>query len=256
VFLNLVQIWNHINFLLRKEKEGKTLTPKQYNDLLTVVNFEVFQAMWVRYENDITITDSLVRFIVDETLTTSVSQDYVESLNFPTDYYHLISLKTSGDIPIDLCTELEWNELRDDPVIGATATSPRARMVYDQGQKQIRVLPSSATDFDITYMRRPATPYFDYCIDNTTDEILYMEVGWIITAGGALEDGSSNVISAAVTHPDSPSLPYTSVSIEFDYEPQDVDKAKNLILQKVSLSNKQDSQHAYAAQKEIQLNTE
>jgi len=251
MFLNLGEIWDYVNFLLRKEKEGRTLTPKQYNDLLKVVSLEVFQSLWTEYEENQGSTDSMVRFAIETALTMSGTL----STDFPTDYYHITGLR-DGDINIDIVTQLEWDSILNDPVLKPTASSPRAKLRTISSVKQIEINPAPSTAANLTHLRRPVTPFFDYCIDDSTDEIIYMEVGWLITAGNALEDGSSNVIAAAVTHPDSPALPYTSVSVEFDYEDEDTNKAKTLILEKVSLSNKQTDKHAYASQKEMQLKAE
>lgn len=260
--LTVGEIWDYTNFLVRKEREGNVVTPEQFNLLLRVINMYIFEEMYKDYEENQQTTDSLKRH-ERETLLTIVNG---ESIDFPTDYYHLSSLMTNDVKYIDVVTDLEWAQILDDSVVGPTAKHPRAKLKMEEGSgsvagtqyaNQIIVRPANLDNLRLTYHKYPTTPVFDYAIDDSTDQLIYMEPNWSIDSGGALKNEFGGTVAASVTHPDNPPLPYSSESQELDYEQQDINtKIVNLVHQKIALSLNSSLNLNYTAQKEVQLNEE
>ena len=66
-----------------------------------------------------------------------------------------------------------------------------------------------------------------------------MPVGSQITTANVLQDGSGSIIAANVKHVNSPALPYTSVSAEFDWDEVDKVTLSNRIIELVMIKNGQ-----------------
>lgn len=241
---NLGELLDFANFLVKKEKEGNSITPEQYNIILPGISYELFHEFWKTYEETQTITDSVVRFRRDHTLLISGGV----STNFPTDYFHLSSLLTPDDKAFDIVTDLEWSLRLDDPVLLPTTDYPIARLImYDNESasgsvaptvhsKQIEIRPITLNNLLLEYIKLPNEPFYDYCVDNTTDEQIYMQPGWQIDAAGALRNANGGTVASAVTHPDSPALPYGSQSVEIDFEDQDHIRFAYLLTQKLGVN--------------------
>ncbi len=90
----------------------------------------------------------------------------------------------------------------------------------------------------MVYLAQPEEIYYDYCVVEDTDEVVYMPVGSYINAAGNLLDSSGTTIKAGVVHYQATSYPYYSESTEFQWEDRMMTKIMGMILEAMGVSLK------------------
>lgn len=101
-------IYDNLMTLLRKEKEGKTITEEQFNELLLQCSWEIANFEYSKFERNQTLTDSLRLLKVVEKIYVDYEGKCPISSLLQT-YWHPIYLNNNG-VKIDICTDNEWNE--------------------------------------------------------------------------------------------------------------------------------------------------
>ena len=166
-------IYNNLMTILRKEKEGKTITENQFNDLLLQCSWEIANTEHEKFERDqvsIDIFRSLLKS-VSVSLTTGVG-DFVSAISTGV-YWHSIYAyhtdATYGQTSIDLVTSNQYNLKLSSDLLQPTVVFPIAKIEGDD----INVFPTSITTVVLGYLEEPEDPYFDYYYD-ANDEIKYL----------------------------------------------------------------------------------
>jgi hypothetical protein len=247
--LNNGQIFDYVNTILRKEAEGNRISPDRFENILGVVSLAYWNKHIVLFEQSKRVSNSLKRFKKSATLTI----DGNGLAPYPADYAIVSQIVTSTDKYVDLVTVAEAAERNQDALTVPTATYPIAVL---QGS-YIQFYPKNLGTATIHYLAYPAEPVFDYVVEDATDKIWYMPVLSNLSTDGTLyEDEDSNswsdsraygsVIVTGASHPDSPSLPYLSRSVDLDWNDEDREMMLALILQELGVNMRDGAVENYA----------
>lgn len=225
-------IYNLINFAIRKDKKGQPLTLQRFSLLLDTKGREYQEIIYDQYERTNEMSDSLRRFKVEKTGAQLSFTGY--TIDLPTNYVHWGSLyykKDGTDIkPVEKLTD-DTFVMRQDSYIEAPSSSyPICKLTTDY----IKYLPQSLdqNNFTFSYLRYPTTPFYDYYIDSD-GVVHYLEEG----EGHNWSDGDTD--SSGVEHSASSGsvsgYEYTSLTVELDFTDEDKLKIAAKIMQAVGV---------------------
>lgn len=239
--MNLGELFSYINYVANKDKLGEPLSPQNYQSLIKVVDSQYYKSEFSKIlvaldkAGDAILklfnSSPLYRFLSEAMLTVTSG-----SASLPTDLGYTINgtvligsnWKSAEFLSVGDADELKYNVLSPDLSL---------HPIFVQTPSGYNFIPTSVSSAKVNYLRKEIVPYFDYCI-GSDDNVYYMPVGSSITATGDLIDSSSKVIVSGVTHPDNPTLPYTSVSLEFDWDEVDKVKLADMIIEMASIRSK------------------
>lgn len=221
------QIFNNLNTIIRKEKEGQTISPTQFTELLEMTSWEKANADFNQYEQTQVISDSLNALEKSYGLTISSG---VGDLTEIADYWHILtathSQGTKSETPIDVLTEVEWPEYIFSDLTSPTLEYPVLTIRNDE----VGVSPNTITNVFVRYLKLPDTPFFDYYYD-ANDVIQYLQPGqqYTLQAGEEYRDGTT-------------SGQVTSISVELSFPEGERVQVLYMILEKLGVSlNEQDA---------------
>jgi len=239
--MNLGELYSYIEYVTNKDKLGEPLSPENYQTLLKVADTQYYKSEFGKIllaldkSGDAILklfnNSPLYRFLAQATLTVTGGK-----ASLPTDLGYTIngtvllggSWKFAEFLSVEDADMRKYNILSPDLAL---------KPIFTQAPTGYNFIPSSITSASVNYLKKVVSPYFDYCI-GSDDNVYYMPVGSSITAAGDLIDSSSNVIVSGVTHPDNPTLPYTSKSVEFDWDEVDQVKLADMIIEMASIRAK------------------
>lgn len=162
--MNNDQIFRLVNTLIRKEKEGDTITPEQFSNLLSMCAIEKANSDYSRFQESNVITDSLKSLIRRVYVPFSFGMG-----DLPENYWHYITSVT-GNAKIRQVTSEQY-----DAFLGSVLMAPSSREPYLKIEKDvIYVLPNTITIILLTFLEKPTPPFYDYYID-ANDEYIYLE---------------------------------------------------------------------------------
>jgi hypothetical protein len=177
--MSLFEMYSLIEFIVNKDFSGNIITPDRFNELIKVVNIDLFRNKYgiseeyqpgrpipVEYA-DITLknTDDLKPFKVDM-INTGVTSGV---LPFPANYAHRDTLsynytKTINGVatllprPIEILREQEFSSRTGNYTKRPTTQNPIGVVRHDG----IHIRPDTITLVDFFYYRWPLTPVFEY----------------------------------------------------------------------------------------------
>ena len=222
------QIFKNLNTIIRKEKEGQTISPSQFTELLGMTSWEKANADFNQYEQNQVISDSLKALENQDSITITTGEG-----DIPSDYWHPMTAyhDNSGNqgkakTPFDIVTDEEFIEYAHSDL---TAPSVNYPVLTIKGSK-VEVLPSTIPTVVLRYLKTPDTPFFDYYYD-ANDISQYLQPGqtYTLQAGEEYRDGTT---SGSVT----------SISIELSYPEGERVQVLYMILEKLGVSlNEQDA---------------
>jgi len=159
---------------IRKDTRGKSLTIDEFNELIPVVNYELYNQLYAEWEKDQEITDSLSPFkVIGHSLTVSTNKASIAALTLP--YEHLIGKpRYSTATTIDVVTSFEYSDRYDDALTVPSTTHPVCFVADDAGDLTLYVYPT-LTPVLIDYLRAPTAPFLDYYINDTTYVVTYLD---------------------------------------------------------------------------------
>lgn len=245
--MNNGDIWDLVNIIIRKEKEGGTIKPEQLSNLLMWGNEEFKLMIYRKYEQDQEETDSIK--IVKEAETIAVDADGLFLLSgLSKTYWHHSSAYyfyvpdpsaplVGTNYIIDEVTDKEYAERMTSDLLEPTIQHPI--MLYLSTHILFEPLRNESVQY--SYLRRPATPLYDY-FRSSDDKILYLEPTWSIAVNGAEYDvhnapgGGGTAIYTNVTHLTATAFPYNSLSVEMEWLDEDKIYIVYLILQKMGVN--------------------
>lgn len=220
-------IYNLLNTIIRKEKEGQTISPEQFTELLQLCSLEKANADYALFEKNQVITDSLRLLRGQETIAIVSG---VGDLTTATEYWHATNAYHSTTeypvIPIDIVTEVEFQERSFSDLEQPQLLWPILKIENDE----ILVNPDTIASIEFMYLKQPAVPYFDYYID-ANDHIIYLTVGqaYTLETGEEYRDGTTTGT-------------VNSISIELSFPEGERTNVLYAILQKLGISlNEQDA---------------
>lgn len=233
-------IFNYINFEIRKDKKGQPMTRQNLSLILDIKSQEYFEIIYDRYEQSDEMTDSLRRF---KTTLAGANLDFTgDMIDLPADYAHkgfLYHKKGGTDIRAVEMLSDDLFMMRQTAVIEAPSTSyPVARLITDY----IEYLPSTLdqNNFTFSYLRYPLTAVYDYYLD-AEGVVQYLTQGATHTWADDQEDSTGTVRSSG--QPD-----WDSLTVELDFEEEDKIKIAYKILQALSVTVDETGVFQYAEQ--------
>lgn len=234
-------IFNLLNTIIRKEKEGQTISPEQYSELLQMGSWEKANSDYSFFERDQIITDSLRSLKDNESVTIALGVGDISSL---TDYWHATNASHAITgypiVPIDIVSDVEYQARSFSDLEKPGEMWPILKIVDDT----LLVNPSTITSIDFEYLKNPNVPYFDYYID-ADDKIQYLTEGQVYTLLANetytdKEDGS--VLTVGETIGVKPAQDANNMSIEMSFPPGERVQVLYIILSKLGISlNEQDA---------------
>lgn len=202
-------IYNLLDTIIRKEKEGQTISPEQFSELLQLCSLEKANADYAMFEINQVISDSLRLLRGKETIPLTVGVGDISAI---TDYWHVTNayhITTSYPvIPFDILNEREYLERVYSDLEQPQINWPILKIDNDE----VIVSPTSITSIEFMYLKKPAVPFFDYYI-NATDQIIYLEPGtsYALQTNEVYRDGTAigtvNSISIELSFPENERIP-------------------------------------------------
>lgn len=221
------EIFNNLDTIIRKEKEGQTISPAQFSELLLMCSWEKANADFSYFEQNQVITDSLRLLETESNITITAGTGDISSL---TDYWHAINANhaqgTKALTPIDIVTDVEYSEYAFSDLVQPTLEYPVLTISADS----LLVLPTTITSIGFRYLKKPDNPFFDYYFD-VNDNIQYLTPGqmYILQPGEEYRDGTT---SGTVT----------SISVELSFPEGERVSVLYMILEKLGVAlNEQDA---------------
>lgn len=184
--MDLKVIHDAIDFFAEKSQLG-FLSPEQKDSVLDQAQMKRFTELFdnpneyakgdansrMAYGKSQKIHDSLLPFKKTVTFTGGSFSSGVYTL--PADYLHLLSMDiniSDPDAPsgvtyeaVDFVLEDRWSERRKSQLIPVSSTRPIAKLVTTTAPaKAIEMFPAQGYAGTLSYMKRPATPVFDYTL--------------------------------------------------------------------------------------------
>jgi hypothetical protein len=171
--MDLQAIHKRIELILNKDT-GKYFTHEEIDDLLDMAQMDEFNNLLGNTRGTSPlglgksqgISEELLPF---ETFKLLQNGDRNQSIgvntyDLPTDVMY-ITLITKNGASVDLMSKHEVSARLDSEIIPPTAAEPVAMFYSQSGVKRLRVYPSSVTDIDVFYLKRPAAPEFVYTLN-------------------------------------------------------------------------------------------
>lgn len=189
--MTLYQIYELINFIVRDNLNGKTLTVSEFTDLWNRRQLDYFQKEYAIYESNTSITDTLRIF---KSIKTDSDLSIVDSSYFvlPSDYYHFSGLSyIDGEgkyYPFDMVTKDQLVSRKASFLTTPSLTYP---VCYEFNTKLYLEPYSASLSFNFTYLRYPNDVLLDYYIDNDA-ALQYLSASQTLTlvTGQTLSNGS------------------------------------------------------------------
>lgn len=252
--MNNYDIYEYVQSRLRRVVKGDVVKLDQFERDLDLYSKQLFSDEKSKFESGKDSTEALSVFKVQEEVQTTTALGKLAYTSLDSTYSRLTGVYYNDgteDIWIDEITDLEYHDRIRDELTKPTSSHP----VVLEGATDFTFKPAAtfnAEDVYISYLKEPSTPLFDWVYDSN-DNLLYMEAGWSIDGSNNLRDGvdgAGNVIAAGVTHPDSPSLPYNSTSVELEWGDEEKIIIANKILQAYGVELDEQDAVAYSARQE------
>ena len=266
--MKLNVLLDFLNFVAAKETEGESMPPRQFNVVLESINIEVFDKE-IETIKVILETESVsLKNLVEKNLKLRPflkenSGAIVPSLGlitFPSDFSMFLGLSVKDTITgvykvVEPVSHEEYLR-RQQGVIVRSFELPIS--IYNDNMIEIR-----GKDYDnyiLYYVKVPARPYFDYCIDVSLVKYLYMEVGDYIelnniTTQHELKNSGGAVLNDNVSHRFYTSGGigiYTSTSVELEWEEKDHMFFAREMLIKMGINLRDQQLQRYAEQSNAQ----
>lgn len=246
--LNLHEIKAEAEFILNKDQKGDPVKPETYQILLKVIGEEFFnfelQKMLSR--SNIENKELETYLITDSALFKfkKIWQSFILAdaftVQLPTDFKRHVSLSVRIDNKMLSCEIVDEDEYdkRISSVVGKSIVSyPIATIIGNL----IRAVPNDFSGMKFTYLRKPLVPFYDYCV-NSVDEIVFMPENSVIKTEAGKEmlyDFNDFLLAEDVTHLDTPTIPYTSQTVEFEYDDRFIPMIIDLLVEKLGAKSRE-----------------
>jgi len=167
--MTLYEIYETVNYLMKKNISGNTFTPVEFNRMLRYATWTFYNKMMDHYEKAQELTDSMQHFVIQE-----IAEPVVNSVILLSDlvnYNQLDSVSYLGN-PVDILTNSQLKSRLNDAIASPTFKNPVAAI----NNNRIWFYPKEIRYVDITYLREPVDPVFAYTT-NANDNLVYNPAG-------------------------------------------------------------------------------
>lgn len=226
------QVYDTLLSLIREDKRGLALSPDEFNRLAKIVNERVYQKKIKNFEIDSDSSESLAKF-KDVNATAVLAAG---TLSLPSDFYKMIGKprivnNSSETRRCDMVSQLEYDERYEDYLTQPSETYPVFTLGELDGSDNIimHVYPTTITGtvtFD--YLKKAATPIYDYYVNNTTLVVTYMDAGTTVTipSGSTYRNGTAG--DGATT--------FASTSVDWDWDEEDMELILSIFCQLLGIA--------------------
>ena len=214
--------------LLNKDQSGNSFTPASYNleiqsKNLDLINVEydklkqLAQTKGTSIYKELYNSSSLRIFKKEKTI--ALHDKGIIAKSEITNYlYPLSAIVIDNDIirKLDFIDDDEANRRKTNAIERPLDQFPIAVELSER----FILTPNNIENVKVNYIKTPDTPYYDYCIRDDNDREEYMPVGSKIEGDHKLynKDGGLLLSGQTVTHVGTIPKPYTSLSVEFEWE--------------------------------------
>ena len=242
--------------LARKEGKGNVISPASIINWLNYVMLDDFnnlltQALTLAEQRQVKLANvifdikDLRQFVETETLTThTITTGMIlrEWAGLPDDFKYELGC-TSGMIDVELLSYTLLPKYRGSVINGNPAESPKGFV----GGGHIEFIPNDLTDLALVYLRTPAKPYYDFCMDRLDNEI-FMPAGSVISPTQVTDHFSLATATGVGLNPDvirdgliwDPNIQhaYDSKTIELDWDEINHVRFANMVAHKLGINLK------------------
>lgn len=241
--MNNGEIYDFVNTILRKEKNGSALDSDRFNLMLKESMWEKVNDEYRKYELSQIISDTLQDLKSTSNISINSNGEFQLSNLLLDDYWHPSSLRyvdTGGNTrEIEIVTDYEYNYRLSSILLKPDSIFPIAKFYRNSSYVPvIKFSPLVNITATFDYLKVPPDPFFDYYI-NANDEIIYMEpdTNHTLQAGEEYRDGTTVGL-------------VNSISVELPFPEGDRLDISYMILQKLGIPVKEQLAVEYGAIRE------
>jgi len=236
--------------LARKDGKGNVVSPAAIINWLTYVMLDDFNSLMtqaltlaeqrqVKLANVIFDIKDLRQFVNTKELTergVGIFGSNVSTAEWtlPTDFKYELGC-TAGMINVELLSSTLLPKYRGSVLNGNPEESPKGFI----GAGVLSVIPTDLSDLVLVYLRTPAKPYYDFCMDSNDAEI-FMPVGSKLKKVNnvvGLYDKNDILIKDNVSHSSGQSA-YDSLTVDLDWDETNQTRFLNAVAHKLGINLK------------------
>lgn len=263
--MTINEIYQYCQDVANKDMKGLAFTFGQFNNLIAFENIDLFQkaftqAQALAKEKRVDLAEAiwsvsdLRNFIKTESLsprTGLVGSLSVGRANYPSDFQYPIALM--GDYRnVEILSISQLGRVRSGVLGRDLSTSPVAFCI----DGAFEYYPNDLAVLALTYLKTPNEPYCDFCVSADDLPVFMPEDSYIVYIAPkgqyCLYESDGTLIEAGVTHTyfegtaPSPSVSYTSLTTELEWDATRHIEIANRILEKVGVNMRSPEVTQYA----------
>jgi len=240
--MTLGESFDYISFEINQDSLGTPFTPEDFNRLLKVATnnyydanyaklLEVVAAQGISLTTKMFNNSPLFRFLSVK------SYDFGNTIPplapLPSDLRHTIGGTLEYNNvwrPADFLDIESYNRRRYNILAPSTKRHP----IFVQWPDGYQFVPHSSRKARVDYLRFALDPVYDFCIGVDDDNVYFMPEGsYIKIETGviwSLYDLNDGLLISNVTHLSFPGVPYNSITVEWDWQTEDIVKISDSII--------------------------
>jgi len=237
--------------LARKDGKGNVVSPQAIVNWLTYVMLDDFnslltQALTLAEQKQVALANvifdikDLRQFVKTDTLILAgytVGGINQAKATLPADFKYELGC-TANMVNVDLLSSTLLPKYRGSVLNSNPEESPKGFV----GGGYIEFLPNDTGDCVLVYLRTPAKPYYDFCVDADDLEI-FMPTGsyieWVLNHYRLVAADGSVISNNNVTHPSATTTaPYYSLSVDLDWDETNHVRFANVVAHKLGINLK------------------
>lgn len=233
--------------VLKKHQTGGAFSPEQFNKVIVeaginLFNIEYDKAKKLALQTGIQLGQAildlqmLVPFIKNKECT--VTSGILNKSDINSKYAYVISAVSTYNSKlhkVDFISAVEADKRRTSVLFPVDKCN-----IGVEFDTYLKFYPTSSYQTEINYIKEPTEPIYDYCYKTTNNEEIYMPVSSRIedndSGGYKLVDSGGVLIEDNVEHITATSYPYTSNSVEYEWDDNAYPKLSTLILSRMGIS--------------------
>lgn len=253
--MTIIELFKFCQNIVNKDVHGMPFGIDQFNNVLSFVNLSLYQDAYatskmvaeqngeklshVLFQNN-DLRNFIKNAIITNT-TTTIGGLTIGRSPYPTDMEYAMMLWAAGK-DVEIVSSYLLRRIRSSVINRDLSEHPYA--VETDGYFEL--YPNDLTNLLLTYLKRPTTPYLDYCLD-TNDVPVYMEVGSYIVYNLSLGyynlyNSDGTLAKSNVTHDyftgsaPSPTVTYTSLTVELEWADTKHTHLANMVLERMGIN--------------------
>lgn len=253
--MTIVELFQFCQNIVNKDVHGMPFGIDQFNNILSFVNLSLYQDSYATSKtvaeqggeklSQVLFKNNDLRNFVKNGLitisTTTIGGLTIGRSPYPADMEYPMMLWASGK-DVEIVSAYQLGRIRSSVINRDFSEHP----VAIETDGYFEIYPNDLTGLLLTYLKRPTTPYLDYCLD-TNDVPVYMGVGSYIVYNLSLGyynlyNADSTLAKANVTHDyftgsaPSPLVTYTSLTSELEWADTKHTHLANMILERMGVN--------------------